>query len=555
MRILKLLRSKGKVFYAVLVLLGLGNSLVYSGILYFINNAITGKRIAFYPDYDWAFYLGVILISAVCNIVSQKFLIVMTNEMLVTYESSILEKVRHATYEKYENMGKQRIYAALGDAWILAEFPRTFVASANTFIIVLCSVVYMFTINAYVAASFTFFLIVLSFGFIKSGITIKNEFARIQHLQDRFYTYMSDFLDGFREVKMRTKRADSILSQYIAENRQHKKQISIKTYTKDTIFGFISRFTWYLLIGAIVFLFPRFFHLSAASMTVCLLIVLNMLESMNFFLGSIPFYFRVDTSLKKMEDLNDEVDAFKPALQVLKSELPEEPFRSIRFEDVTYQYMLPENRPSFKLGPINLTIRAEEILFIEGGNGSGKSTFINLLSGLYAPESGNIYYNNQLITEENQESYMNKLSAIFTGNHLFSENYDGFEISEHNDHLLNLLEMVGLEKIARIDPEKKWINAQLSKGQQKRLALVYSLLESKELLILDEWAAEQDPEFRAYFYNELLPQIKGMGKTVILITHDDRYLNKADRNIRFSEGNVLKDSLIYIDSELLNTIK
>lgn len=354
---------------------------------------------------------------------------------------------------------------------------------------------------------------------------------------------------------MRTKRADSILSQYIAENRQQKKKISVKTYTKDTIFGFISRFTWYLLIGAIVFIFPRFFNLSAASMTVCLLIVLNMLESMNFFLGSIPFYFRVDTSLKKMEELNEEVDAFKPALQVAKSELPDEPFKSIRFEEVTYQYVLPGNRPSFKLGPINLRIRSEEILFIEGGNGSGKSTFINLLSGLYIPKSGNIYYNECLITEENQESYMNRLSAIFTGNHMFSENYDGFDISDKNDHLVKLLEMVRLESIVRIDPEKNWMNAQLSKGQQKRLALVHSLLESKELLILDEWAAEQDPEFRAYFYNELLSQIKGMGKTVILITHDDRYLGKADRNIRFSEGNVLMDSLISVDDELLNTIK
>ena len=185
------------------------------------------------------------------------------------------KNIRAKVQSWFEIMGKQRIYAALGDAWILAEFPRTFVASANTFIIVLCSVGYMFTINVAVALTFTFFLTALSIGFIKSGITIKDEFAIIQGLQDKFYAYMNDFLDGIKEVKMRATRSDSILSDYIAENRQKKKVVSIKTYTKDTVFGFVSRFTWYLLIGSIVFIFPRFFHLTVASMTVCLLIVLN----------------------------------------------------------------------------------------------------------------------------------------------------------------------------------------------------------------------------------------------------------------------------------------
>lgn len=467
----------------------------------------------------------------------------MTNDMLVNYENTILDKVKHASYEKFEIMGKQRIYAALGDAWILAEFPRTFVASANTFIIVLCSVGYMFTINVAVALTFTFFLTALSIGFIKSGITIKDEFAIIQGLQDKFYAYMNDFLDGFKEVKMRATRSDSILSDYIAENRQKKKVVSIKTYTKDTVFGFVSRFTWYLLIGSIVFIFPRFFHLTVASMTVCLLIVLNMLEAMNFFLGSIPFYFRVDTSLKKMEDLNAEVDEFEIESIISKRELSNEPFRNIVFEQVTYQYSDENSNKVFKLGPINLEIRKGEIIFIEGGNGSGKSTFINLLTGLYQPQSGNIYYNDIKVTAEMHDSFMNKLSAIFTGNHMFSENYDRFDISENNVLLSDLIQLVRLKGIAEIDVERGWIGAKLSKGQQKRLALVFALLESKEVLILDEWAAEQDPEFRAYFYLDVLQAIKEMGKTIILITHDDKYLSAADRNIKFSEGGIVADNL------------
>ncbi|RAJ11146.1 putative ATP-binding cassette transporter/putative ATP-binding cassette transporter [Chitinophaga skermanii] len=543
-RILRLLKSRSKAFYLLIILLGLGNSLIYSGILYFINQAITNQPVAIWPAYDWVLYLSIIAFSAACNIISQKYLIVLTNEMLVNYENSVLTKVKHATYEKFEKMGKQKIYAALGDSWILAEFPRTFVASANTLIIVLCSIGYMFTVNVPVAATFTVFLVLLSIGFIRSGITIKNEFSAIQRYQDQFYGYMTDFLDGYKEVKMRILRADNILGGFIYNNRAAKKKLSIQTYTKDTIFGFISRFTWYLLIGSIVFLFPRILNFPIAEMTVCLLIVLHMLESMNFFLGNIPFYFRVDGALKKMEDLDQQVEDFRTADMIEKVNLSKEPFESIVFENVEYTYFDEHNSLVFSLGPVNVTLRKNETVFVEGGNGSGKSTFVNLLTGLYIPQSGNIYYNGEKIDLSNADAYRDKLSSIFTSNHLFSENYDEFDIREQNVQLSQLIDMVQLRNILRIDTSKNWFKHHLSKGQQKRLALVYSLLENRDVLIMDEWAAEQDPAFRAYFYQEIINRLKSMGKTIILITHDDRYINQADRVIKFEEGRIVQDALL-----------
>ena len=79
----------------------------------------------------------------------------------------------------------------------------------------------------------------------------------------------------------------------------------------------------------------------------------------------------------------------------------------------------------------------------------------------------------------------------------------------------------------------------LSTGQGKRLALVLSLLEDKEIYIFDEWAANQDPLFKFSFYNKLLPELKKQGKTVILITHDDQYFNVADYKIHLQEGKLI----------------
>ncbi|MBH9340157.1 cyclic peptide transporter, partial [Pseudomonas aeruginosa] len=82
----------------------------------------------------------------------------------------------------------------------------------------------------------------------------------------------------------------------------------------------------------------------------------------------------------------------------------------------------------------------------------------------------------------------------------------------------------------------------LSTGQRKRLALINAWLEERPVLVFDEWAADQDPAFRRVFYTELLPDLKRQGKTIIVISHDDRYFEMADQLIRLSAGKVVKET-------------
>ena len=82
----------------------------------------------------------------------------------------------------------------------------------------------------------------------------------------------------------------------------------------------------------------------------------------------------------------------------------------------------------------------------------------------------------------------------------------------------------------------RWSTLELSTGQRKRLALVVSLLDHKPLLVFDELAADQDPEFRQFLYEELLPRLRSQGTTVIAATHDDRYFHVADKVIKMEYG-------------------
>ncbi|HEX7679875.1 MAG TPA: cyclic peptide export ABC transporter, partial [Thermoanaerobaculia bacterium] len=81
----------------------------------------------------------------------------------------------------------------------------------------------------------------------------------------------------------------------------------------------------------------------------------------------------------------------------------------------------------------------------------------------------------------------------------------------------------------------------LSAGQRKRLALMVSLLEDRPIAVFDEVAADQDPAFRRKFYKEILPLLKRGGKTVIAVTHDDRYFDEGDRLLKMDEGRFVSD--------------
>ena len=101
--------------------------------------------------------------------------------------------------------------------------------------------------------------------------------------------------------------------------------------------------------------------------------------------------------------------------------------------------------------------------------------------------------------------------------------------------------LVGSEILARIphgaarfDVGKRC--GEPSPTQEEINALLLALAEQREVMLFDEWAADQDPQFRRIFYQVLLPRLKEMGKTVIAISHDDHYFSLADRLLEMRRG-------------------
>ena len=245
---------------------------------------------------------------------------------------------------------------------------------------------------------------------------------------------------------------------------------------------------------------------------------------------------RSNVSLKKIELLSISKEQTEEEL-FLSDKAPQ--WKSIRFVDVKFAYEKEGTEVPFSLNPINLEINQGRTLFITGGNGSGKSTFVKLLLGLIHPTSGQIYIDDELISNENIERYKSLFTTVLSDYYLFGTALDASGNVVENEHIIPLLKRFELDDKVDVS-EDGFSSTKLSQGQRKRLALISSITENREIIVLDEWAAEQDPHFRKVFYEDIIPWMQEKGKTIIAVTHDDRYFHQADINIKFETGSVTK---------------
>jgi putative pyoverdin transport system ATP-binding/permease protein len=214
-------------------------------------------------------------------------------------------------------------------------------------------------------------------------------------------------------------------------------------------------------------------------------------------------------------------------------------WQRLAFKQVTHSYHRENEASQFILGEINLTLQPGELVFIVGGNGSGKSTLAKLITGLYIPESGAIYLDDQVIDAEHREWYRQHFSVVFSDFYLF-DRLLGLDQPNLDQQAYDYLQQLQLDRKVTI-ADGKLSTISLSQGQRKRLTLLTAYLEDRPIYLFDEWASDQDPVFKEVFYRQFLPQLKAKGKTVLVISHDDRYFATADRIIKLDYGQIEYD--------------
>lgn len=545
MKFLQLIVKKSKYFLLLILLLGIINSILNSALLLFINNTIGQKPIPFFSGHSGLVFSAIIIASLLISQRFQVYMIRLTNEILFEFEMSILQKLRYASFQDFEKLGKEKVYTAINDSRVLANVPQLFITCFNSLIMVLCCLAYMFWISVAGGMLVLFVLAALLAVYLVRNQRAEKDLNELRDLQTSYYSHLHDLLEGFREIKMSIVRNDTIFKNFLLKNRVSSKSISESTSIRYMNNELTGSYSWYIVLGVIMFTLPQFFSLSTVQVGAFLIIILYLIGPVAGLITFIPTYTRVKIALNRLNEYEHLLDASAKEKIMHGEQLNGNgQFETIEFRNVKFEYFDREKERLFVFGPVSLTLYDGQKIFITGGNGSGKTTFVKLLTGLYTPSSGEILLNGHVISDKNLPCYRDQISAIFTDNYLFEENYSGFDLSKSNRSIASYIDALKLSAVMRTDGNNYLLSHSLSQGQRKRLAMVMALMEERRILVLDEWAAEQDPQFRAYFYSSILDYLQGNGKTVIAITHDDHYFHVADRIIKFDFGKIVSDELV-----------
>ena len=526
-----LLRQKDKKPYfrmiALSIISGIGNAMI----IFMINAALT-REVGFHADLLMFFILGLFTYLGAQVMVRPK-IIEITNQIVYEMRVELINKLLKTSHENVEKLEGGIIQSTLNnDTETISNFANIIIAVVTHAVTIIACFVYLGFVNILALLISVVTIVVIASIYFLAIQKASKLLEAARSTQNIFFKFIDDMNKGFKELRLNINRRNEFEEdvKQLSDVYRVKRGKAFLTFAHVLILG---ELVFTLAIGFLVFMIPIILRdIQGSELRSFVFILLYLTGPVNTILNNIPNLVQIRVSFgrvkKLIKEISDLSEKNPPSLQD-KDELTK---ISLSLKDVEYEYNL-ENMEKFKVGPINLDFEPGEITFITGGNGSGKSTLAKLLTGLYRVQAGEIMLNGENITTEDLEQ---KYAAIFSDFHIFDKLY-GIDYESKMDEFMKYLDIMQLTDKIELK-EGSFNTTKLSTGQRKRLALAISYLEDRPAYLFDEWAADQDPEFREFFYKELLPEFKKKGKCVIVITHDDRYFDLADKLIKMELGQV-----------------
>jgi len=355
--------------------------------------------------------------------------------------------------------------------------------------------------------------------------------GKVREGDDHLYQDYQSMIDGRKELALNRPRAARFFDEEFDGHARGYRDHVTRADICNGVAGNLANVLVLALIGVLFYLAAGRGWADANTASIFALTILLLRTPLIGAVAALPTLLAARVSLRKLTGLELAEDTTD--LQARGDTLAG--FSTLSLQGVHYRYPDQDDAPGFAVGPLDLTIRRGELIFVQGGNGSGKSTFARLLTGLYRPQQGELRVDGELVTEVNRVAFRQLFSSVFTDFHLFSRllKGDGTEVAAADVDAW--LATLGMQHKVR-QQDGRLSDIRFSQGQRKRLALLMAVMETRDCLLLDEWAADQDPQFRQFFYLDLLPRLQAAGKTIIAITHDDHYFDRADRLLKMDSG-------------------
>ncbi len=513
-------------FVAVLAL-SLASAAMGIGLIAFINQRLIESvdlSVAVLPE-----FLGLLLLLMAVTLCSQLALTTLGHHFVYRLRSEFIKRLLDTPIERIEQLGSASLLAGLTSDVrnITIAFVRL-PELVQGIILTVGSCLYLAMLSGKMLLITVIWMALTIWGGFMLVSRVYRHMATLRETEDKLYADFQTVLEGRKELTLNRERAEHVFEKmYLPDAREYRHHI----IRADTFH--LSAVNWsnIMMLGAIGLVFWMANGLGWANTNVAATYSLTLLFLRTPLLsavGALPTLLTAQVAFRKLKQF---------ALAPYRPEFPRPQafpgWQTLELRNVTFKYQ--DN--DFAIGPINMTLKRGELVFLIGGNGSGKSTLAMLLTGLYQPLSGEILLDGKPMAQDKPEDYRKLFSAVFTDVWLFDELL-GPEGKQADPALVaKWLEQLKMSHKLELE-NGKILNLKLSKGQKKRVALLLALAEERDILLLDEWAADQDPHFRRDFYQVLLPLMQQMGKTIFAISHDDHYFIHADRLLEMRNGHL-----------------
>ncbi|CAK0754272.1 putative ATP-binding cassette transporter [Azospirillaceae bacterium] len=459
--------------------------------------------------------------------------------------ASLLRRTLAANYLKATALGGHHIGVAVSRTFdVILEAAPAIVVCAHCAAEIFFGMFYLLTESA-TSVALTLPLIGLGAVIIVvTGLRLNELRSALQEKNSRLEDKSLQIMHCLRETRINSWMAYRLYSKFMEHVRiVHEQRI----LTNDMfIMNFVfAELVYFAIGGVVIFILPMLIDIYQLD----LIFIANAASFMAYpalliALFSLPL---IDASaaVREIDGVASRLPVEEWEVSAPAVKLEHKGFSRLSLVDAYFDYTAQEHALPFSVGPINLTINAGEIVFITGVNGTGKSTLLHMLLALYPLSGGSILRDGTPVTEANLHDYYELFSVNFPDSPL-SEQISGVhhvdpDLAHELLHLFEIDDKVAIENGC-------FSTIALSYGQRKRLSLIAALLEQRSILVLDEWAADQAPAFRATFYKKILPWIKSRGGTVIAITHDDAYFSVADLRVDIERGQI-RELIRVSDSE------
>lgn len=518
--------------------LGLGCGLL-SGL--FTANVINLIKDALEDAVDITFLIQVLLFSILAagvGVASTYFMAKLTSIVSRELTRNLSLDLLKAEYQYIESMEGKIVPVLTRDiktvAHVVNRFPP-FVIASTTIVITMAR---MYVVDSEITIYFLIIFALQAFLLIALVPKLKQFNKSGLKYNNLVFSALSNMVRGLKELTLNASKREAFINKVIITDVKKSTHFDVKAKVISGVSERVTDMLTFLFIGIFLFLCTGYIDIDFERFKVFLPIVLFLLP----FFGKVSGFIRdtkeVEAAMGEIESLNlsiaeKRIDSHDPI-----PELNPKNDIFVKFENVQYEYVNSMHERKLVFGPLNLEIKKNQITFLIGGNGSGKTTFAKLLTGLYLPISGQIKLEGETqVSQNNLLAYRESFSAYFADSFTFPYLYhlDDDWIDQNADDLIHLLEMEDKVTVEN----KVFTTTNLSYGQRSRLALIANILDDKDFYLFDEWAANQDPYFKSIFYNKLLPKLKAMNKTILVISHDEKYFHIADEIIELKEGMTL----------------